>query len=809
MERWDPPRVSWPVRSGGHEPPDMWGDSRQGTAEGLLAHAGKWAGRLTVPRYPLVPESDGLLEAHAPQQASGASELPTSLHALVGSVPIDVPVAPQSNLVFDEDSQIWRWHGGQACDVPSPRRSARDALVARVAATKSALDHHAGDVADRPASGERYHRDSTKAADGDGRTDGRPAQSAFEMARAAEDAKLRELRLARIHQDAARRAEELRAQLEPTAKLAQQIVQETTLRWSSTDTHELPPAEELRELRLVRMHQEAARREEELRAQLEQSTKLAQHIEQETTLRRCPTGPNELPPAEEEPTPEVAAAFACAPERSTDCTLPSPEPTLLQLQPAPFEPVGGGAYSGAVPRVLSPLGPWLPPTERASLERLVPSALVAHRMEALRLLEEQQEALRTEEAERWRAEAGRLQSCGATQLRPRGSAAAAETPMRDAETEGVEGVKLTPAAQRMRAGGERDAATKAKAARAHTDKALAAVEAEAARLLAEDALAARLYLTPQEPSPEARPRRGLCLHGACAFGTCASRSAPLRLWCLTDACIDVTSNRVPVTRRAQPAASVRRPLPHLHQDWAHSCQICAGTGANPSHIRTRTGLSPCHVNWDDPLRICTGTGLTPATSALGLGSKGNSMQMLHDVTATSIVGAVDGALRSAQLHRYLTDQAVLVIVGGAGRDGAVASRPHGGGARSLTGACCAPRRCAVLTAYLRACCAMQSYESLVCTQGQSDPPPFGRKPVRPTPWSAPNARTKPGEPAPAALETPAPRSLRPLSVGDARSAVSTDGKKPRKSAFMLAKARHSRPRSVDLGVKAESPDRKE
>ena len=182
LERWAPQRVSWPVRSGGHEPPDMWGDSRQGAAGGVLAHAGKWAGRVTVPRYPLVPESDGLLEAHAPQQASGASEL----HALVGSVPIDVPVAPQSNLVFDEDSQIWRWHGGQACDVPSPRRSARDDLVARVAATKSALDHHAGDVADRPASGERYHRDSTKAADRDGRTDGRSAQSAFEMARAAE-----------------------------------------------------------------------------------------------------------------------------------------------------------------------------------------------------------------------------------------------------------------------------------------------------------------------------------------------------------------------------------------------------------------------------------------------------------------------------------------------------------------------------------------------------------------------------------------------------------------------------------------------
>jgi hypothetical protein len=346
------------------------------------------------------------------------------------------------------------------------------------------------------------------------------------MARAAEDAKLRELRLARIHQDAARRAEELRAQLEPTAKLAQQIVQETTLRWGSTDTHELPPAEELRELRLVRMHQEAARREEELRAQLEQSTKLAQHIEQETTLRRCATGPNELPPAEEEPTPDDAAAFACAPERSTDCTLPSPEPTLLQLQPAPFEPVGGGAYSGAVPRVLSPLGPWLPPTERASLERLVPSALVAHRMEALRLLEEQQEALRTEEAERWRAEAGRLQSCGATQLQSRGSAAA-ETPMRDAEAEGAEGVKLTPAAQRMHAGGERDAATKAKAARAHTDKALAAVEAEAARLLAEDALAARLYLTPQEPPPEACP----AVASACTARAPLAHALPaLRRW---------------------------------------------------------------------------------------------------------------------------------------------------------------------------------------------------------------------------------------------------------------------------------------
>ena len=49
------------------------------------------------------------------------------------------------------------------------------------------------------------------------------------------------------------------------------------------------------------------------------------------------------------------------------------------------------------------------------------------------------------------------------------------------------------------------------------------------------------------------------------------------------------------------ATCAPRPLvPHLHQDWARPCHICACT----SHR--------CHV--------CTGTGLTPATSAPGQGS---------------------------------------------------------------------------------------------------------------------------------------------------------------------------------------------
>ena len=50
------------------------------------------------------------------------------------------------------------------------------------------------------------------------------------------------------------------------------------------------------------------------------------------------------------------------------------------------------------------------------------------------------------------------------------------------------------------------------------------------------------------------------------------------------------------------------PLPHLHQDWAHPCHICIGTGRTPA--TSAPGLAhACHIS--------TGTGRTPARYAPG------------------------------------------------------------------------------------------------------------------------------------------------------------------------------------------------
>ena len=75
---------------------------------------------------------------------------------------------------------------------------------------------------------------------------------------------------------------------------------------------------------------------------------------------------------------------------------------------------------------------------------------------------------------------------------------------------------------------------------------------------------------------------------------------------------------------ATSAPGLGSPLPHLHQDWAHRCRICAGTGLAPlptsaqglgSPLPTSApglGLAPSHTG--------TGTALFAATSAPGLGS---------------------------------------------------------------------------------------------------------------------------------------------------------------------------------------------
>ena len=61
------------------------------------------------------------------------------------------------------------------------------------------------------------------------------------------------------------------------------------------------------------------------------------------------------------------------------------------------------------------------------------------------------------------------------------------------------------------------------------------------------------------------------------------------------------------------APGLGSPLPHLRQDWAHPCHICAGTGAHSCHIciAGNGAHTPLHLHRD--------WGPSPATSAPGLG----------------------------------------------------------------------------------------------------------------------------------------------------------------------------------------------
>jgi hypothetical protein len=190
------------------------------------------------------------------------------------------------------------------------------------------------------------------------------------------------------------------------------------------------------------MHREAVRRDEELRVQLEETARLTLQIEQEVGLRMSAMDPAATlpdhtdvplahrPPVEGHSSVTSHADSAHAAARSETSAL-------------------GHLYVRGNDLLL-------PSAESGPLERLVPSALVAHRMEALRLLEQQQEALRAEEAERRRMDADRLHREATALFQVRESGASL-------------------------------------AARAQTDRALAAVQAEAARVRAEDAVAARLH----------------------------------------------------------------------------------------------------------------------------------------------------------------------------------------------------------------------------------------------------------------------------------------------------------------------------
>jgi hypothetical protein len=62
-------------------------------------------------------------------------------------------------------------------------------------------------------------------------------------------------------------------------------------------------------------------------------------------------------------------------------------------------------------------------------------------------------------------------------------------------------------------------------------------------------------------------------------------------------------------------------LPHLRQDWARPCHICARTELDPATSAPGLSSTLPHLrqDWARPCHICIGTGLTAATSASGLG----------------------------------------------------------------------------------------------------------------------------------------------------------------------------------------------
>jgi hypothetical protein len=64
--------------------------------------------------------------------------------------------------------------------------------------------------------------------------------------------------------------------------------------------------------------------------------------------------------------------------------------------------------------------------------------------------------------------------------------------------------------------------------------------------------------------------------------------------------------------RATSAPGLGSPLPHLRQDWAHPCHICAGTGL--THATSAPGLGSAAAT------SAPGLGSAAATSAPGLGS---------------------------------------------------------------------------------------------------------------------------------------------------------------------------------------------
>ena len=95
-------------------------------------------------------------------------------------------------------------------------------------------------------------------------------------------------------------------------------------------------------------------------------------------------------------------------------------------------------------------------------------------------------------------------------------------------------------------------------------------------------------------------------------------------------CAELTVQRNPC-RAADIARQDRSvSLLHLHQNWAHPCHICTGTGLAAATSATEQGspmttsppgsVSPLphlHREWAHPYHICTGIGLTAATSAHG------------------------------------------------------------------------------------------------------------------------------------------------------------------------------------------------
>ncbi len=74
-----------------------------------------------------------------------------------------------------------------------------------------------------------------------------------------------------------------------------------------------------------------------------------------------------------------------------------------------------------------------------------------------------------------------------------------------------------------------------------------------------------------------------------------------------------------VTGDSPEEVSVGQPLPHLHRDWAHPCNICTGTGLTLT--KSASGLGSSAPGIGSPLPHLRQDRAHPASPPLGLGSQ--------------------------------------------------------------------------------------------------------------------------------------------------------------------------------------------